>query len=67
MTIARRLTLAGAVLIGAGLTVVLRQALTATPDPHLGALGQWVANTEFPGLPLVLLGALLWGLAAVLG
>ncbi len=66
MTFARRLVLAGAVLIGAGILAVLRQALSATPDPHLGALGQWVANTEFPGLPLVLLGAFLWGVAAIL-
>jgi hypothetical protein len=66
MIMARRLVLAGAVFIGAGIVVVLRQAVTMTPDPHLGALGQWVGNAQFPGLPLVLLGALLWGVAAIL-
>ena len=67
MTYAKRLTLAGAVLIGAGIMVVLRQALTAAPNPHLGALGQWVAGAGFPGLILVLIGACLWGAAAILG
>jgi drug/metabolite transporter (DMT)-like permease len=66
MRSARRLVLAGAVLIGAGIVVVLRQAATAPPNPELGPLGQWVAGAEFPGLPLILAGAALWGLAAIL-
>ena len=67
MTNARRLVLAGTALIGTGIVTVLHQALTATPDPRLGELGQWVAGAEFPGLPLILAGALLWGLAAIFG
>jgi len=63
---ARRLIVSGALLIGAGILVVLRQVMTATPNPRLGALGQWVAGAEFPGLILICAGAFLWGLAALL-
>jgi hypothetical protein len=66
MTNAKRIVVAGAMLIGAGTLVVLRQILTASPNPQLGGLGQWVAGTEFPGLILICAGAFLWCLGAFL-
>ena len=66
MTNASRIIVAGAMLIGAGTLVVLRQVLTASPNPQLGGLGQWVAGTEFPGLVLICGGAFLWCLGAFL-
>jgi hypothetical protein len=58
---AHRIVIAGAVLIGAGILVVLRQILTATPNPALegNALGRWVVGAEFPGLIMICTGALL--------
>jgi hypothetical protein len=67
MTNARRIIVAGALLIGAGILVVARQILTAPPNPQLGGLGQWVVGTEFPGLIMICAGAFLWGLAAFMG
>jgi hypothetical protein len=55
------------VLIGAGTLVVLRQILTAPPNPQLGGLGQWVVGTEFPGLIMICAGALLWCVGAFMG
>jgi hypothetical protein len=57
---AHRIIVTGAVLIGAGTLVVVRQVLTAPPNPQLGGLGQWVVGTEFPGLILICAGAFLW-------
>jgi hypothetical protein len=62
-----RITVSGAMLIGAGTLVVLRQILTASPNPQLGGLGQWVVGTEFPGLILICVGAFLWCVAAFMG
>jgi hypothetical protein len=67
MTNAHRVIIAGAVLIGAGKLVVLRQILTASPNPQLGGLGQWVVGTEFPGLIMICAGALLWCVGAFMG
>jgi hypothetical protein len=67
MTNARRITVAGGLLIGAGALVVVRQILTAPPHPQLGGLGQWVVGTEFPGLIMIGAGALLWCVAVVMG
>jgi hypothetical protein len=67
MTNVQRLVAAGAVLIAAGVVVVLRQAITASPDPQLGVLGQWIAGAEFPGLVLICIGSLLWLLAVLIG
>src|ERR1700730_10583139 len=66
MTNDNRFVVAGAMLIGAGTLVVLRQILTASPNPQLGGLGQWVAGTEFPGLIMICAGAFLWCLGALL-
>jgi hypothetical protein len=60
----RRVIVAGAVLIGAGTLVIVRQVLTAPPNPQLGGLGQWVVGTEFPGLILICAGAFLWCVGA---
>jgi hypothetical protein len=60
MSNARRLFIVGAVLIGAGTLVVLRQVFTAAPaNPQLWGLARWVTGTEFPGLPMIFAGALL--------
>ncbi len=67
MTNLQRLIAAGAVLIGAGVLVVLRQVAAAVPDPHLGPLGQWVAGAEFPGLILICMGGFLWAVAVLIG
>jgi hypothetical protein len=60
-----KMIVAGAVLIGAGVLVIVRQALTATPNPELDGLARWVAGTEFPGLVLICTGAFLWAVAAL--
>ena len=62
-----RVIAAGAVLIGAGIFVVLRQIATAPPNPQLGGLGQWVVGTQFPGPILICAGGLLWLVAALMG
>jgi hypothetical protein len=67
MTNARRITVAGGLLIGAGALVIVRQILTAPPHPQLGGLGQWLVGTEFPGLILIAAGAFLWCVAAIVG
>jgi hypothetical protein len=67
MTHARRIIVAGALLIGAGALVIVRQMVTAPPNPQLGGLGQWVVGTEFPGLIMIGAGAFLWCVAALLG
>jgi hypothetical protein len=67
MTIARRITVAGGLLIGAGALVIVRQILTAPPHPELGGLGQWMIGTEFPGLIMIGAGAFLWCVAVVIG
>jgi hypothetical protein len=67
MTHARRIIVMGALLIGAGTLVIVRQILTAPPHPQLGGLGQWVVGTEFPGLIMIGAGALLWCVAAFMG
>ena len=67
MTNAKRIVVAGAMLIGAGTLVVLRQILTTSPNPQLGGLAQWVVGTEFPGLIMIGAGALLWCVAAIVG
>jgi hypothetical protein len=64
---ARRITVAGALLIGAGVLVIVRQILTAPPHPQLGGLGQWIVGTEFPGLIMIGAGAFLWCVAVVMG
>ena len=64
---AHRIVVAGALLIGAGTLVILRQVLTAPPHPELGRLGQWVVGTEFPGLIMICAGALLWCVAVCVG
>ena len=60
---------AGAVLIAAGVLTIVRQALTTgpvlPPIPGDFSLARWIASTEFPGLPMICVGALLWALAAV--
>jgi hypothetical protein len=60
---------AGAVLIGGGALTILRQALTTGPmsPPLIGdfSLERWLAGTEFPGLPMICVGALLWAVAAL--
>lgn len=63
---ARHMTVAGAVLIGAGVAAILRQALTATANPELDGLERWVSGTEFPGLFLICAGALLWAVSALM-
>jgi hypothetical protein len=67
MTNAHRIVVAGALLIGAGTLVIVRQILTAPPHPELGGLGQWVVGTEFPGLIMICAGALLWCVAVFMG
>lgn len=60
MSIANRIVVLGAVLIGAGILVVLRQILAGpAADPQLWGLTRWVTGTEFPGLPMICAGALL--------
>jgi hypothetical protein len=60
MSPAKRMVFMGATLIGAGILVVLRQVVTATPtNPQLWGLTRWVTGTEFPGLPMIVAGALL--------
>ena len=66
MTRIQRIVAAGGVLIGAGVLTVLRQVLTASPNPHLVGLGQWVAGTEFPGTILIFMGMFLWMLAVLI-
>jgi hypothetical protein len=67
----RHIITAGAVLIAGGALTILRQALTTGPisPPLVGdfSLERWLAGTEFPGLPMICLGALLWAMAAVVG
>jgi hypothetical protein len=67
MTHARRIIVMGALLIGSGALVIVRQILAAPPHPELGGLGQWVVGTEFPGLIMICAGALLWCVAAFMG
>jgi hypothetical protein len=67
MTNPHRVIFAGAVLIGAGALVIVRQILTAPANPQLGGLGQWVVGTEFPGLILICAGAFLWCVGAFMG
>jgi hypothetical protein len=64
---ARRIAVAGSLLIGAGVLVIVRQIVTAPPHPQLGGLGQWIVGTEFPGLIMIGAGALLWCVAAIVG
>jgi hypothetical protein len=64
---ARRIIAMGALLIGSGTLVIVRQILTAPPRPQLGGLGQWVVGTEFPGLIMIGAGAFLWCVAACMG
>jgi hypothetical protein len=59
MKIAERIIVLAALLIGAGVLVVVRQILTATPDPQLGGLARWMVGTEFPGPAMISVGALL--------
>jgi hypothetical protein len=59
MNNANRIIVAGALLIGAGILVVLRQIFTAAPNPQLGGLGQWMVGTEFPGPIMIGVGAFL--------
>jgi hypothetical protein len=60
--------IAGIVLIGAGFLAILRQALTASPNPALegDVLGRWVAGVEFPGLIMIFAGAILLCVAVIL-
>jgi hypothetical protein len=67
MSHARRIVVVGALLIGSGTLVIVRQILTAPPRPELGGLGQWVVGTEFPGLIMICAGAFLWCVAAFMG
>jgi hypothetical protein len=60
------IVMAGAVLIGAGVLTIVRQALTMTPNPELDGLARWVAGTEFPGLILICAGVVLWAVGAVM-
>ena len=67
MTNAKRITVVGAILIGAGTIVVLRQVLSATPsNPHLWGLARWLTGAEFPGLPMICLGGLLLFVTALM-
>jgi hypothetical protein len=59
MKIADRIIVLAALLIGAGVLVVVRQILTAAPNPELGGLAQWMVGTEFPGPVLISVGAFL--------
>jgi hypothetical protein len=67
MSKAHRVIVTGAILIGAGMLVIVRQIVTAPPNPQLGGLGQWVVGTEFPGLIMIGAGAFLWCVAAFMG
>jgi hypothetical protein len=66
MTSVQRIVAAGGVLIGAGVLTVLRQVVTASPNPHLIGLGQWLAGAEFPGTILICMGMFLWLLAVLI-
>jgi hypothetical protein len=67
MTNTKRIAAAGAILIGAGALVVLRQVFAATPsNPHLWGLARWLTGAEFPGLPMIGLGGLLLFVAVFL-
>jgi hypothetical protein len=59
MSNANRIVVMGAILIGAGILVALRQILTAVPNPQLGGLAQWMVGTEFPGPIMICVGAFL--------
>jgi hypothetical protein len=59
MNIADRIIVLAALLIGAGVLVVVRQISTAAPNPKLGGLAQWMVGTEFPGPIMIGVGALL--------
>jgi hypothetical protein len=59
MSIADRIIILAALLIGAGVLVVVRQILTAAPNPELGGLAQWMVGTEFPGPAMISVGAFL--------
>jgi hypothetical protein len=59
MNNASRIVALGALLIGAGILVVLRQIFAAAPNPQLGGLGQWMVGTEFPGPIMIGVGAFL--------
>jgi hypothetical protein len=59
MKIADRIIVLAALLIGAGVLVVVRQILTATPDPQLAGLARWMVGTEFPGPAMISVGAFL--------
>jgi hypothetical protein len=59
MNNANRIIVLAALLIGAGILVVLRQILTAGPNPQLGGLAQWMVGTEFPGPLMIGAGAFL--------
>ena len=59
MNIADRIIVLAALLIGAGVFVVVRQILTAAPNPELGGLAQWMVGTEFPGPMMICVGAFL--------
>jgi hypothetical protein len=56
---ASRIIVLAALLIGAGVLVVLRQILIAAPNPQLGGLAQWMVGTEFPGPIMIVVGAFL--------
>jgi hypothetical protein len=64
---AHGLAIAGAVLIGAGILVILRQVLSSGPNPALAGndLGQWLVGAEFPGLIMIVAGAILLGGAVI--
>jgi hypothetical protein len=57
-------------LIGGGALTIVRQVLTTGPllPPVAGdfSLGRWLTGTEFPGLPMICVGAFLWAVAALI-
>ena len=68
MTIANLPSIMGTVLILMGIAIVLLQMRTAMPEkPELGAdfgLSRWKVKTEFPGIVMICVGALLLGVGA---
>jgi hypothetical protein len=59
MSNADRIIALAALLMGAGVLVVVRQILTAVPNPQLGGLARWMVGTEFPGPAMISVGAFL--------